>query len=107
MLGVELNEAAGRTAYLAGYHAAQAFLFEREDRIFKTHNGIQGEFGRAIKDDSRVGPELRAFLSHSYQLKAIADYETGPGSEVTSAQATQALAAARRFVAKIEELIGG
>ena len=28
MLGVGLNDAAGRTAYLAGFHAAQAFIFE-------------------------------------------------------------------------------
>jgi len=27
MLGVGLNDAAGRTAYLAGFHAAQAFIF--------------------------------------------------------------------------------
>jgi predicted nucleotidyltransferase len=28
MLSVSLNEDAGRTAYLAGFHAAQAFIFE-------------------------------------------------------------------------------
>jgi uncharacterized protein (UPF0332 family) len=29
MLTVDLNEAAGRTAYLAGFHAAQAFISEK------------------------------------------------------------------------------
>ena len=32
MLGVGLNEAAGRTAYLAGFHAAQAFIYESTAR---------------------------------------------------------------------------
>ena len=35
MLGVGLNEAAGRTAYLAGFHAAQALIFERTGKVLK------------------------------------------------------------------------
>jgi uncharacterized protein (UPF0332 family) len=35
MLGVNLNEVAGRTAYLAGLHAAQALIFERTGKIIK------------------------------------------------------------------------
>ena len=46
MLGVGLNDAAGRTAYLAGFHTAQAFIFERSGKIFKTHQGGQTEFLR-------------------------------------------------------------
>ena len=106
MLRVELTEAAGRTAYLAGYHAAQALIFEREDRVFKTHKGVQGEFARLVKDDSRFDIELRAFLGRAYDLKAIADYESDPGSKVTHAQANEAITAARSFVAAIEKLIG-
>lgn len=106
MLRVELTEAAGRTAYLAGYHAAQALIFEREDRVFKTHKGVQGEFARLVKDDPRFDIELRAFLGRAYDLKAIADYESGPGSKVTHAQANEAITAARSFVAAIEKLIG-
>jgi uncharacterized protein (UPF0332 family) len=34
MLSVGLNDAAGRTAYLAGFHAAQAFIFERDGKVF-------------------------------------------------------------------------
>jgi len=33
MLRVGLNEAAGRTAYLAAYHAAQALIFEHAGKI--------------------------------------------------------------------------
>jgi uncharacterized protein (UPF0332 family) len=35
MLGVDLTDAAGRTAYLAGFHAAQALIFESQDRVFR------------------------------------------------------------------------
>ncbi len=46
MLGVGLNDDAGRTAYLAGFHAAQAFLFEMTGRLFKKHASVQDEFSR-------------------------------------------------------------
>jgi hypothetical protein len=39
-------------------------------------------------------------------LKAIADYETGPGSKVSHAQAADAIVVARRFVETIEKVIG-
>jgi len=41
MLRVGLDEAAGRTAYLAGFHAVQAFLFETAGKVFKSHNGVR------------------------------------------------------------------
>jgi uncharacterized protein (UPF0332 family) len=99
MLGVGLNEDAGRTAYLAGFHVAQAFIFERRAKISKSHNGVQTEFLRLTKDDPRVDLELRTFLSRAYNLKAIADYETGPGSEVSAERAASAVADGKRFVA--------
>ena len=40
---------------------------------------MQGEFARLVKDDPRFDMELRAFLPRTYNLKAIADYLTGPG----------------------------
>lgn len=43
MLSVNLNNDAGRTAYLAGFHAAQAFIFERLGKSLKTH---QVEIGK-------------------------------------------------------------
>jgi uncharacterized protein (UPF0332 family) len=38
--GVGLYEPAGRTAYLAGYHAAQALIFETNRCIYKSHGGL-------------------------------------------------------------------
>ena len=44
MLTMKYYDAAGRTPYLAGFHAAQAFIFEHKGRAAKTHNGVHTEF---------------------------------------------------------------
>lgn len=66
--------------------------------MFKKHATVQSEFGRLTKDDPRFDVELRTFLGRAYNLKAIADYETGPGSRVSAASASAAVQTARRFV---------
>jgi uncharacterized protein (UPF0332 family) len=98
MLKIGLNDAAGRTGYLAGFHAAQALISEATGRTIKTHKGVHSEFHRLTKDDPRLDAQLRAFLSKTYNLKAIADYETGPGAEISAERATIAVEQARRFV---------
>jgi uncharacterized protein (UPF0332 family) len=105
MLGVGLSEDAGRNAYLAGFHAAQAFLFDSTGKAFKSHRGAQKEFLRLTKDDPRFTVEQRIFLSQTYNLKAIADYETGPGVEVSAARAERAVDAAKQFVSHIAGLL--
>jgi len=106
LLTGNFTDEAGRAAYLAGFHAAQALIFESDDRVFKSHKGVQGEFARLVKDDPRFDIDLRAFLGRTYNLKAIADYEAGPGSKVTHMQAADAITQARRFVDTVEKLIG-
>jgi uncharacterized protein (UPF0332 family) len=102
---IHLNEAAGRTAYLAAFHAAQAFIFEHTGKTPKTHSGVHTEFLRLTKDDPRLAPDLRIFLSQSYNLKAIADYETGPRSKVSVELATMTIETGKNFVARIAELV--
>lgn len=41
----------------------------------------------------------------AYNLKAVADYETGPGSRVSAESAREAIATARRFVECVASLI--
>ncbi|MGZ3306729.1 MAG: HEPN domain-containing protein, partial [Asticcacaulis sp.] len=105
MLAIHLYEAAGRTAYLAGFHAAQALISERTGKSAKTHKGVHGELHRLLKDRSDVDETTRIFLSQAYNLKAIADYETGPEAEVPPDQARIAVDGAKRFVAKLEKLV--
>jgi uncharacterized protein (UPF0332 family) len=105
MLNVRLNEDAGRTAYLAGFHAAQAFVFEITQKVFKSHKGVQTEFLRLTKDDPRFAADLTIFLSQTYNLKAIADYETSPNSEISAERAARAVAAGEQFVEHIAKLL--
>jgi uncharacterized protein (UPF0332 family) len=97
MLGVHLNDDAARAAYLAAFHGAQAVIFERSGRVVKTHRGVQNEFLRLTKDDPLFTPDQRIFLSQAYNVKAVADYETGP-AELSAEQATAALERGRGFV---------
>jgi uncharacterized protein (UPF0332 family) len=71
----------------------------------KTHRGVNAELHRLPKDDPRVDTELRAFLGRTYNLKAIADYLTGPESEVSPEHAADVIETSKRFVAKMVELI--
>jgi uncharacterized protein (UPF0332 family) len=105
MLRIELWDAAGRTAYLAEFHAAQGLIFERTRKSLKTHRGVHSEFLRLTKNDARVEAELRVGMSQAYNLKTVADYEIGPGAKVSVERAKAELARATRFVARIADLI--
>ncbi len=95
----ELPEAAGRAAYLAAYHAAQALVFDRTGKTAKSHGGLRSEFARIVKGDTRIDRAFPTFLARAYNLKATADY--GLGAAVTSAEAEQAIEMAARFVDSI------
>ncbi len=104
MFVMKYYDAAGRSAYLAGFHAAQALISENSGRSVKTHKGVSVELHRLIKDDPSFDLGLRAFLGGTYSLKAIADYETGPDSEVSPELASDAISEGKRFVARIIEM---
>ncbi|HEY1862258.1 MAG TPA: hypothetical protein VGG77_00940 [Roseiarcus sp.] len=84
---------------------AQALIFETQGRVFRKHASVQGEFGRLVKNNPDFDSELRAFLGRSYQLKAIADYETGPGSKVSANTASASVQTARLFVERVADLL--
>lgn len=66
---------------------------------------MQRELARLTKDDPTFDLNLRAFLGHADNLKAIADYETGLGSEVSPEQAANAIKDGKRLVARMREMI--
>jgi len=105
MLELGYYEQAGRTAYLAGFNAAQGYVFDLTGKTVKTHNGLHDRFYQLAKNDARFDRELIAFLSRSFRLKAIADYEVGPSAKVPPDMAKAAVATAEYFVAVINELI--
>ena len=106
ILAIELGDDAGRAAYVGAFHAAQALIFERSNKVAKTHRGVHGQFLKLVTSEPRVDVELRRFLSEGYKLKAIADYETGPDAVVPLEQAERAVETARRFIETIAELLG-
>jgi uncharacterized protein (UPF0332 family) len=85
--------------------AAQALIFERTSKVIKRHRGVQNELQRLTKDEPRFDAELRGFLARAYNLKAIADYDTDAGAEVTVEQAQQAIETAKRLIACVEDLL--
>jgi uncharacterized protein (UPF0332 family) len=107
MLTAELTDEAGRAAYLAAFHAAQAFIFERTGRTTRTHQGVRSQFGQATRDDARIDVTLRRFLTDGYDMKSLADYAIGPDAVVPRAEAVQAIETATRFVACIAVVLGG
>jgi uncharacterized protein (UPF0332 family) len=106
MDAVGLHEEAGRAAYMVAFHAAQAFLFARTGKVARTHQGVQSEFLRLTREEGGFDPDLRRFLSQSYNLKSIADYDTGPDAVVEPGRAAEALAGAGRFLAAVRESLG-
>lgn len=102
---IALGEEAGRAAYLAAFHAAQALIFERTGRVAKTHRGVHGQFLRLVAGAARFDAPLRRSLSDGYKLKATADYEVGPDAVVPLSEAAEAIASADRFVAAVAELL--
>ena len=99
------NDEAARAAYLAALHAAQALIFERTGRLANSQGGVNSQFNLLTRGDPRVDVELRRFLPHAYDLKAVADYEAGPGAIVPLERIEAAIVTARRFVNIIAELL--
>ena len=91
---------AGREAYMAAFHAAQAIIFERSGKALKTHSGVHSAFGRLAKADPNLGAEMSRFLAHAYELKDISDYRIG--ETVSPERAAEAIGASAAFVARVE-----
>jgi len=106
-LGFGLSNDAGRGAYLAVFHAAQAFIFERTAKAAKTHQGVQSEFHRLARNEPRIDPAFPPFLNRAYNLKTVADYETGPDAEIPPERSAEAIATAARFVECLAGLLAG
>ena len=78
MLTINLYEDAGRNAYLAGFNAARAFVYEENDKVFRSHVGLRGEFSRLLKDDPRIDHHMRGFLGRAYNFKIMLIMKRAP-----------------------------
>jgi uncharacterized protein (UPF0332 family) len=101
-----LPHVATREAYLAVFHAAEAYIFEQTDKVAKTHRGVRSEFARLAQAEPRIGRDLVTFLSTAYQFKTRADYAIGPATvPISSAEADAASHLAQRFIDTIAGLL--
>jgi uncharacterized protein (UPF0332 family) len=102
---IGLCEPAGRAAYLAAYHAAQAYIVAQTGKIAKTHSGVRSEFARLAKDDPRIDRAFPTFLAQAYNLKAIADYAVCDYAGLSAEEAHEAIGGAARFVDLVVDLL--
>lgn len=96
---------AGRAAYLAALHGAQAAIFELSGKVVKTHRGVHTEFARIVRDVPGHDPEVWSFLRRGYGLKSIADYGIDPDVTVTDDEAKEAIRSATLFVDRVLEVL--
>ena len=104
ILAAGVGDDAGRDAYLAGFHAAQALILARSCKVVKMHRGVHRLFSQFAKNE----PELREFarfLSQAYNLKDIADYELRPSVTVPLYRASAAIDTAERFIEHIARIL--
>ena len=105
VLAIDIPDEAGRHAYFAQFHAAQALIFERTDKIAKSHKGVSSQFHKLAKAEAAIGPRLASDLSATYHFKEAADYETGTAAMITPADARDAISMAESFVAVIARVL--
>ena len=105
ILAIDIPLQAGRLAYYAQFHGAQALIFQRTAKIAKTHKGVITQFHKLSRLESSLDPHLARQLSAAYHFKEAADYETGPAGLIASADAFAAIEAAERFVTAITALL--
>jgi uncharacterized protein (UPF0332 family) len=96
---------AGRTAYFAGFHAAQALISHHTNRSVKTHRGVSAELHRLVQND--VASTRSCGLSLGAATSSRRSRITRPVPHVTPEQAQAAITGARRFVAAIAGIVDG
>jgi uncharacterized protein (UPF0332 family) len=97
------GSSAGRDAYMAGFHAAVAYVVQRTGKRPKTHSGARSEFARLARDDQRLSQSFPTFLAHGFEVKTSADY-TG-SHPLTVEEAQRSLAQAEAMVDAIAALL--
>lgn len=104
ILAAGVGEDAGRDAYLAAFHAAQAVLRARTGRTAKTHRGVHRLMSQLGQKEPQLA-DLALFLSQAYNLKSVADYELGPNADVPLDRAEEAIDRAAKFIEQVAELL--
>jgi uncharacterized protein (UPF0332 family) len=105
LLALPMPHIAACEAYLAGYYATEAYMYQRTGKAAKTHSDLRADFASLAKDDPQIPGELVTFPAKAYELKSLADYAINPAPKITDHDATAAIETADRFVDCIDRLI--
>ena len=105
ILTIGIPRQAARLAYYAQFHAAQALIFERTNKVAKTHRGVDTLFHKLAQAEPGLPSQLAATLTVAYHFKEAADYETGIAGAVSNEDASQAIETAERFVAAVRQTL--
>lgn len=101
-----LPHIAAREAYIAVFHAAEAYIFEQTGKAAKTHRGVRSEFARLTKSEPRIAREFVTFLATAYQFKTRHDYGIGSAARpVTAQDAASAIDMASKLIDLIARLL--
>jgi uncharacterized protein (UPF0332 family) len=103
--GIGLAAVAARSAYYAGFHAAEAFIISRTGKIAKSHSGVRSEFSRLAKDEPKIDKDFSTFLAQAYKYKEIGDYSVGTDAIITMPVADDAIKNAAKFIDHIAEIL--
>ena len=96
---------AGREAYLAAFHAAQALIYERTGRLAKTHRGVRSQFSRLANDEPTLARATADVLGRGYEVKSRADYGVGPAAIVSTQTAESTIEAAAQLIEAVAALL--
>jgi uncharacterized protein (UPF0332 family) len=99
------TDEAGRSAYMAAFHAALAFIVACTGKSPKTHSGTRSEFARLARGELRIDREQVSLLGWSYELKNVADYQQEHTVSVTDAE--RAIDEALRLIETIAVIVQG
>jgi uncharacterized protein (UPF0332 family) len=105
LLRLHFPNDAAHGAYLAAYHAAQAYIVDHVGRAAKTHAGAHTQFAQLAMHEVRVSEEFRSFLPKAFRLKAVVDYEFGDDAEIPVPRAEAAVETAGRFIALLSHIL--
>ena len=69
MLAASYTGEAARSAYMAAFHSAQAFIISRTGKAPKTHSGTRSEFARLARSEPGIARSQVSMLGWSYELR--------------------------------------
>ncbi len=101
-------DGAANRAYYAMFDAARAALLVNaapvEDDMSRTHSGLIGAFGKHLVKNGSVPKSMGRLLNRAHEIRLVADYHADC---IETADATEMVAQARRFITAMHALCTG